>query len=117
MGTALVQSGRTDLAIFHFKKVVDAKPNDAEAHRNLGHSMAERGYLQEASIHLEQAVKLSSENDPLAMYLLGRVYADFGKYKQAVQIDLKAISIAKQMNNPALAGAIREHLNQLSQYQ
>lgn len=117
LGTALVQSGRTDLAIVHFKKVVDVKPENAEAHRNLGHAMAERGYLQEASKHLEQAVKLSSENDPLAMYLLGRVYADLGKYKQAMQIDRKAISIAMQINNPALAGAIRDHLNQLSQYQ
>jgi len=79
--------------------------------------MAERGDLQHASKHLELAVRFSYEKDPLAMYLLGRVYADLGKFKRAVEIDLKAIFIANQMNNQVLADAIRGHLHQLSQYQ
>ncbi|NLE01857.1 MAG: hypothetical protein GX640_18485 [Fibrobacter sp.] len=100
-----------------FKKIVDSRPDNAEAHRNLGHAMAERGDLQHASKHLELAVRFSYEKDPLAMYLLGRVYADLGKFKRAVEIDLKAIFIANQMNNQVLADAIRGHLHQLSQYQ
>jgi Flp pilus assembly protein TadD len=113
LGTLLARTGQTDEAIFHLQKVLNAMPDDAEANRNLGHALAEKGKIEDASVYLEKAVKLSSEKDPLALFLLGRVYADLGRYTNAIQIERKAIQIAMQQNNSGLIQAINVHLNQL----
>jgi tetratricopeptide (TPR) repeat protein len=113
LGMVLARTGQTDKAIFHMKKVVEEKPDAAEDRRNLGHALATKGNFKEASAHLEEAVRLSDRRDPLALYLLGRVYADLGRRQEAVQLERTALEVATQQNNTDLAQAISAHLREL----
>jgi tetratricopeptide (TPR) repeat protein len=90
-----------------------ATPDAAEARRSLGHALAEKGRLEEAEFHLEEAVGLSESKDPLALFLLGRVYADLGKTAQAIEKERLALVIALQLNNMELARAVGAHLKVL----
>ncbi|MBN1606742.1 MAG: tetratricopeptide repeat protein [Polyangiaceae bacterium] len=103
LGAALARARRTDEAIFHLRKAVEGKPDSSEARRDLGHALAQNGDLPEASVQLEQAVRLSGGKDALAMYLLGRVYADLGRLPEAQQAQQRAAAIAAEQ---PLAGAL-----------
>jgi tetratricopeptide (TPR) repeat protein len=93
--------------------VVEEKPDAPEDHRNLGHALATKGAFQEASAHLEKAVRLSGRRDPLALFLLGRVSADLGRRQEAVQYEQEALSLAMRKNNADLVQAISAHLREL----
>jgi Flp pilus assembly protein TadD len=113
LGMVYARTGQTDKAIVQMKKVVQAKPDDADACRNLGHALAEKGRFNEASMHLEKAVDLSGGNDPVALFLLGRVYADLGRLPQAVETEQQAFAVAMRQDNSELMQAIGAHLQKL----
>ena len=115
LGMVLARTGQTDKAVFHLKKVVEDKPDAAEARRNLGHALAEQGDFQEASVQLEKADRLSGGRDPLALHLLGLVYADLGKLPESIRAERQALAIAIEENNPDLTQAINAHLDQMPQ--
>ena len=106
LGAALARIGRTNEAIVQLQKAVADKPDAAEARRNLGHALAEKGDFQAASVQLEEAVKLSNEKDALALYLLGRVYADLGRIPEAERAEHQAMTLAVQRNDSKLIQAI-----------
>jgi Flp pilus assembly protein TadD len=114
LGLTLARTGKTDEAIRHLRTVVAATPDAAEAHRSLGHALAEKGDLEEAEVQLKQAVLLSESKDPLALFLLGRVYADRGKTRDAFENEKLALAIAIQLQNRELARAIAAHLDVLN---
>ncbi|MBN2193358.1 MAG: tetratricopeptide repeat protein [Polyangiaceae bacterium] len=113
LGMTLARAGRTDEAIVHLKKVVEAKPDAGDARRNLGHALADQRDFREASVQLEEAVRLSGGRDPLALHLLGRVYADLGRLSEAVQAQRQALSIAVPQNNLRLIQTINAHLAEM----
>lgn len=115
LGLTLARTGRIDRAIFHLKKVAEATPEAAEIRRSLGHALAEKGRLKEAEAELIRAVTLSESKDPLALFLLGRVYADQGDTTKAFENERLAFAIAIQIKNRELASAIAGHLDALSQ--
>ena len=117
LGMILARTGRADEAIVHLRKVVEITPDAADAHRNLGHALAEQGNAQEASAPLEEAIRLSDGKDPLALHLLGRVYADLGKRSEALETERRALSVAAQQNNVPLVRAIKKHLAELARPQ
>ena len=51
--------------------------------------------------------------DPLAQFLLGRVYAKMGRSSEAVQIERKALAIATEQNDSELIQSISAHLQEL----
>jgi Flp pilus assembly protein TadD len=115
LGLVLARAGQTDKAIFHLKKVVEAKPDAADARMNLGHALADKRHFQEARVQLEEAVKLSGGRNPLALYFLGRVYADLGRSPEALQTERQALAIAVQQNSSELIQAITAHLEGMLQ--
>jgi len=115
IGMVLARTGQTDKAIVQLKKVVVRKPDMTDARRNLGHALAQKGNLQEASVQLEEAVRLSGGKDPLALFILGRVYADMGRSAEAAATERKALAIATEQNNSNLIQAISSHLDELLQ--
>jgi Flp pilus assembly protein TadD len=102
LGTTLARAGRAGEAIPHLKKAVAVTPDGAEARRDLGHALAESGNLQEASAELERADKLSGGKDPLALYLLSRVYADLRRLPEAERAAQQALAIATAQGNQRL---------------
>jgi Flp pilus assembly protein TadD len=115
LGLVLARAGQTDKAIFQLKKVVEAKPDAADARMNLGHALADKRHFQEARVQLEEAVKLSGGRNPLALYFLGRVYADLGRSREALQTERQALAIAVQQNSSELIQAITAHLEGMLQ--
>ena len=114
LGMVLVRTGRMDKAIFHLRKAVEENPDAADTRRNLGHALAEKGYSQEASVQLGEAVRLSDAKDPVALYLLGCVYADMGRNQDAQQLKRTALATALQQHNTELAQTISSHLSDQS---
>jgi tetratricopeptide (TPR) repeat protein len=115
LGMVFARTRQTDKAIFHLKKAVAGQPDAADTRRNLGHALAEKGNFEEASFQLEEAVRLSGRRDPLALYLLGRVYGDLGRHQEAVQTEQIALQVATQQNNTDLTQAIGASLEELLQ--
>jgi Flp pilus assembly protein TadD len=110
LGMVLARTRQTDKAIFHLRIAAAKNPEAEDVLRNLGHVLAEKGVLQEARVHLEEAVRLSQRRDPLALFLLGRVYTDMNKKELAVEAEREAFAIAMQQNNTGLMQAIGAHL-------
>jgi len=111
LGMMLARTGQTDKAVVHLKTVVEGNPDAADARRNLGHALADKRDFREARVQLEEAVRLSGGRDPLALHLLGRVYADLGRPSQALETERQALSLAMQQNNVRLMQAINAHLD------
>jgi len=83
-GVALFQHGYLDAAAESFQQVVAEKPNDAEAHYNLGTLNLRRNDLQQARQYLEQTVKLRPEY-PEAWNNLGMIAAAQGQAEEAIR--------------------------------
>jgi Tfp pilus assembly protein PilF len=113
LGLMLARTGQTDEAIFHLEKAVEGGPEAADARMNLGHALAEKRRFQEASIQLEESVRLSGGRNPLALHLLGRVYADLGRAPDAVRVERQALAMAVQGGNAKLIQAINAHLEEM----
>ncbi len=113
LGLMLARTGQTDRAIVHLKRVVEAKPDAADARRNLGLALADKEDFQQASVQLEEANRLLGGRDPLALYLLGRVYAGLGRFPEAVRARGQALSIAVEQNNPTLIQLINAQSDEL----
>ncbi|MBN2576175.1 MAG: tetratricopeptide repeat protein [Deltaproteobacteria bacterium] len=116
LGMMLARTGQTDKAIVHMKKVVEAKPDAAEARRDLGHALADKRDLSGARVQLEEAVRLSSRRDPLALHILGRVYADLGRFPEAVRAQREALVLAVQQGNAKLVALVNAQLDRLGPY-
>jgi Flp pilus assembly protein TadD len=115
LGMMLARLGQTDKALVHMRKVAKDKPNAPEAHRDLGHALADKGAYREASVELEEASRLSAGRDPLTLHLLGRVYANLGRATEALRIQREALSIAMQQNNAKLIEIITAQLGHSNQ--
>ncbi|MBN1758806.1 MAG: tetratricopeptide repeat protein, partial [Chitinispirillaceae bacterium] len=111
LGLTLARNGRSDEAILHLRKVVTATPDAAEVRRSLGHALAEKGRFEEARFELDKAVIQSESKDPLALFLLGRVYTDLDSIPQAIEKERLALAIAIQLGNRELARAVAAHLD------
>jgi Flp pilus assembly protein TadD len=68
-------------------KAVESKPDSADVRMNLGHALADKGRYQEAIGHLQEAVRLSGGSNPAMLDLLGRVYAEVGRFPEAAQAE------------------------------
>jgi len=106
LGATLARAGKTAEAIPHLRKAVAVKPEAADARRDLGHALAEDGNLQEARTQLEEATKLSSGKDPLALYFLSRVYTDLNRIPEAEQTARQALAVATEQGNQRLIQAL-----------
>ena len=113
LGILLARTGQSDKAIVHLKKAVEARPSSADARRNLGHALLDNGDLRDAGHHLEEALKLTKGRDALALHLLGRVYAGFGRIDDDIRLQQQAFSIAEQQKNIAVVQLISKHMTAL----
>jgi Flp pilus assembly protein TadD len=89
LGAALVQQGHGADAIAHLRRAIELDPGHAEAHSNLGIALAMTGRLEDAIGQVEESVALSA--DPRTLDLLGALYAEAGRFGDAVEAVRRAI--------------------------
>jgi len=110
LGATLAQTGRIDQAILHLQKAVESKPEAADVRMNLGLALTNKGRFQEAIDHLQEAVRLSGAKNPTMLDLLGRVYAEVGRFPEAAQAERQALAAATQQNNFGLSAALKTRI-------
>jgi len=90
-GVAFYQRGYLDAAAASFKAVIASKPQNPEAHYNLGTLYLTKGDLETARGYLEQAVKLRPEYAE-AWNNLGMVSAQQGRETEAIEEFRKSLA-------------------------
>jgi protein O-mannosyl-transferase len=83
LGLLLLEEGRVDEAMAHFRAAVAARPLSAKMHVNLGVGLATLGRHDEAIAEYETALRLDGRL-PLAHYNLGIELAERGRLDEAV---------------------------------
>jgi tetratricopeptide (TPR) repeat protein len=100
---ALIEKGRYDDAIPHFEKALAANPNSAELQYDLGRLLATRGRFSEAVPHLEKA---AAGEDPAIGGMLAAVYAQLGRWGDALGMARRSLRLAQARNQQDLARAL-----------
>ena len=81
-----------DEAIAHYRKALEIKPDNAEAHDNLGIALAGRGQVDEAIAHYRKALEIKPDfaeaHNNLGIALAGRGQLDeaIAQYRKALEI-------------------------------
>lgn len=83
-GTTMLGEGRTSDAILCYERAVELKPEDEEAHFNLGVAYGRAGQLLLAERHYREALKLFSDY-PEAHNNLGNVLTRQKRYAEAIE--------------------------------
>jgi Flp pilus assembly protein TadD/peroxiredoxin len=91
-GVAFFQHGYFDQAAVSFKQVIEANPNDAEAHYNLGTLYLRRNDDASARLYLQQALKLRPMY-PEAWNNLAMVAAHEGNSEEAIRDFRQALTL------------------------
>jgi tetratricopeptide (TPR) repeat protein len=102
LGAALVDSGRTDEGIVHFKIAESLAPDLFVAHFNIGYALAQAGDNSRALPELQEALRTATtrEEKSRALNNLAAAYLDLGKNEQAEQ----AFSELLKLQPNSLAG-------------
>jgi len=91
-GVAFFQRGYLDAATDAFLQVIAEKPNDAEAHYNLGTLYLRRNNLATARTQLQKTLQLKPKH-PEAWNNLGMIAAEEGKAEEAVANFQKSLAL------------------------
>jgi tetratricopeptide (TPR) repeat protein len=83
LGHELYEQGRLDEAISHYRKGLEAHPNDRQFHNNLANALREKGLLDEAIVHYEKAVEIAPRSAE-AQFNLGKALGLKGKPDEAI---------------------------------
>lgn len=99
LGVYLVENGRPDEAIAHYRETVEIKPDHAEAWNNLGTIFFQQGSFDEAMANYQKAVQFDSSYAS-AQYNLGMAFVKKGRSNEAMAQFQTALQL-----NPANADA------------
>jgi Flp pilus assembly protein TadD len=110
MGAALARSGALDEAVEHMAKAVEMAPQAAEYRYNFGRVLAAKGRFADAATQFEQAASLTGMREPAILDILAAMYAETGRYQQAVATAQKALDLANEQRNYELAASLRSSL-------
>ncbi len=106
LGNALIDCGRSDEALAHYRRALELKPDYAEIYYNLGAALASRGQRDEAIAHYQKALEFKPDYVQ-ASYNLGVALTGCGRLDEAVTQFSKALAIkpdfAEARNNLAIA--------------
>ncbi len=110
LGIALARSGRLDEAVQELEKAVAGSPGSFDFEYNLGRVLAARHSFLAAVPHFEKAAELSGGREPAVLDMLAAMYAEVGRYPDAVQAARRALALAASQHNQRLAEGVRARL-------
>jgi adenylate cyclase len=102
-GNVLKVERRFDDAIAEFERALALDPNIAEAYGALSHVYVDIGQYEKAIEFFDKAIRLSPQNQQLAVWYMGKGHAYFGlqQYDQAIEWARRSIAI-----NPNFSSAL-----------
>ncbi len=92
LGSALVDRGRFDEAIAHYRKALEIQPDNAVVHAGLGTALVSLRRFDEAIGHYRKALEINPDYAD-AHYFLGVALADQGRFAEALGYYRKALEI------------------------
>jgi protein O-mannosyl-transferase len=92
LGVGLIDAGRPEDSIDHFRKALKINDDDAEAHNNVGLYLIGTGRFAEAIEHFDRAVKIQPSFSE-AYNNLGRAWFKSGDVKKAVSCFEKVLKL------------------------
>jgi tetratricopeptide (TPR) repeat protein len=110
LGIALAHAGSLDEAIDHIQKAVTLVPDAADYHYNLGRVLAAKSSFADALVQFEQASKLSRVQQPGILQMLAAMYSETGRYAEAIATARRALELADQEHDTALAASLQANL-------
>jgi protein O-mannosyl-transferase len=115
LANTLLQLGRIDEAVFHLEKALALNPSDAEAQKNLAWVLATcpdaRVRDGTKAVELAESADLAESRDPTIVTTLAAAYAETGRFADAIRTAERALQLATDSGNVALANGIRAHIN------
>jgi tetratricopeptide (TPR) repeat protein len=118
LGDALAQIGRVDEGIEHLQKALAIQPDLAEAQSDLAHIAWIMATSPDASIRngteavelARQTDQLSGGKNPIMAATLAAAYAEAGNFSEAVATARRALQLAGDQTNAALAAALQQQI-------
>jgi len=92
LGSALKEQGQIDAAMAQYRKVLEIKPEHAEAYNNLGISLVEQGQIDAAIDHYQKALQIKPDyaeahnNFGMALAGQGQIDAAMIHFRKALEI-------------------------------
>jgi protein O-mannosyl-transferase len=115
LGTALIQIGRVSEALAHFQKAMVINPLNVEAQNNMALVLATfpEAWMRNGTKAVELAERadhLTGNGNASISATLAAAYAEAGRFPNAVQTAKRALQLATDQGNTALADAIRTQI-------
>ena len=85
-------------------------PDAADYRYNLGRVLAAKGEFADALPELEQAARLSRTPQPSVLQMLAAMYSENGRYSEAIATARRALELANQEQDRALAASLQANL-------
>jgi tetratricopeptide (TPR) repeat protein len=116
LGAALLAQGRTDETLSHYREAIRLQPDDADVANALAWVLATtpRAELRNSYLAVrlaERAARLTGQRDPQVLDTLAAVYADAGRFEEAIAQAEQSLALAEKRGETRLAGEIRSRLD------
>jgi protein O-mannosyl-transferase len=92
LGLVLLQQGKIDDGIAHYRSALQMQPGSWDAEYNLGTALLGKGQVDEAILHCEKAVRMRP-TDPDALVSLGNALFQKGRIDEAIAHYQKAMML------------------------
>ncbi len=98
LGTALLEAGRPEEAVIHFRKSLEIRPDNAFTDNNLAAALVGLGQLDEAIAHYQKVLE-AGPNSAEVHYNLGVALRQQGRIDEAIVHFRKALEIKPDFEN------------------
>jgi tetratricopeptide (TPR) repeat protein len=116
LASVFLAKGQHAEAVAYYQKALDLDPRSLTALNNLAWLFATSPdpsirHGPKAVTLAEQAVQISGGADPFYLHKLAAAYAATGRFSQAVETAQRALQLATEQGNSALAGELRRNIS------
>jgi tetratricopeptide (TPR) repeat protein len=116
LASVFLEKGQHAEAIVYYQKALDLAPRSLTALNNLAWLFATNPDPSirngpKALALAEQAVQISGGADPFHLHKLAAAYAATGRFSQAVETAERALHLATDQGNAALAGELQRNIS------